>query len=167
MSLGKQSKPVAIDPQSSPLQSPIQPLEHLYVTCQKKRIAEGVVLPTGAFAMRWIDNDHSHGTYPTLDRYRQIQSQMSGRVIVPGDASAERTFYLQRNEDWNGISGTGVVAVGFEFEGMAVLQWRGKEGSTFWYESVAVIERVHGHEGRTLVVRANEQSERTMSTYKL
>ena len=132
-------------------------LEHFYVTCQNNRVAEGVILPSGAFALSWLGNAHSHGTYPRLDVFRRIQRQMSGREIVRGDASAERTFYLQRNDDWNGISGTGIVAVGFEFEGVAVLQWRGKEGSTFWYESVESVEQVHGHEGRTLVVRVHEK----------
>ena len=132
----------------------IQPLVHFYVMRQQTSIAEGVILPSGAFAMTWLGDAHSHGTHPSLDVFRRIQGQMSEREIVLGDAEARRTFYLQRNEDWNGISGTGIVAVGFEFQDIAVLQWRGREGSTFWYGNVAVVERVHGHGGRTLVVRA-------------
>lgn len=138
------------------LATQVQALEHFYVTCKGNSVAEGVILPSGAFAMVWLGNNSSHGTYPTLAVFQRIQAQMSGRQIVAGDAIARRTFYLQRNEDWNGISGTGIVAVGFEFEGMAVLQWKGKNGSTFWYESVEAVEQVHGHEGRTLVLRAGE-----------
>jgi len=134
----------------------ISALDYFRVVCKQSTVAEGVILPSGAFALNWFGNVCSHGTYPSLEVFRRIQGQMSGREIVAGDGWAGRTFYLQRNEDWNGISGTGVVAVGFEFEDRAVLQWRGKEGSTFWYDSVEMVEHVHGHEGRTLVVRVNE-----------
>ncbi|MGB5913669.1 MAG: hypothetical protein WBG63_02305 [Phormidesmis sp.] len=141
---------------------PISELAHFYVTSKGNPVAEGVILPSGAFAISWFGTEHSHGTYPSLAVFQRIQAQMSGRKIVPGGdlAAGERansvrarTFYLQRNEDWNGISGTGRVAVGFEFEQVAVLQWLGKDGSTFWYESVEMVERVHGHGGRTVIVR--------------
>lgn len=81
---------------------------------------------------------------------------MSGRKIVTTKSPQKKTFYLQRNQDWNGISGTGKVAIGFEFDRIAVLQWLGENGSTFWYESIEMVEHVHGHEGRTLIVRVNE-----------
>ena len=140
--------------QNSEAQSPeIKPLEHFYVMSEGKRAAEGVILPSGAFALSWVGKNHSHGTYPTLDTFRNIQAQMSGREIVAAPAPTGKTFYLQRNEDWNGISGTGKVAVGYEFDRITVLQWLGEKGSTFWYESVAQVEWVHGHGGRTVVVR--------------
>ncbi len=148
---------------SASLSERLQALEHFYVTCKGRRAAEGVILPSGAFAMHWFGELSSHGTYPSLDVFRRIQAQMSGREIVRGDRTPERTFYLQRNEDWNGISGTGLVAVGFEFEQMAVLQWLSKNGSTFWYDSVAAVEHVHGHGGRTLVVRAKDISAKSES----
>lgn len=134
----------------------VSALEHFYVTCAQNRVAEGVILPSGAFALSWFGDTCSHGTYPSLDIFRRIQAQMSGREIVRGDGAARRTFYLQRNEDWNGISGTGIVAVGFDFGNMAVLQWRGENGSTFWYDSVERVDYVHGHGGRTIVVRVDK-----------
>ncbi|MEO0884928.1 MAG: hypothetical protein AAFY54_03215 [Cyanobacteria bacterium J06648_10] len=147
----------------------IQPLEHFYVTGEGNRIAEGVILPSGAFALSWFGEGHTHGTYPSLDVFRQIQAGMSGREIVPGDRTfqdgqthppaAGRTFYLQRNEDYNGISGTGKVAIGFEFEQITVVQWLSAEGSTFWYKSVELVEHIHGHDGRTLVVRVTEEND--------
>ncbi len=141
----------------------VQVLKHFYIMSEGDQVAEGVILPSEAFAISWFGEEHSHGTYPNLETFRRIQAQMSGRRIVPsdnferGDAAhraAMRTFYLQRNEDWNGISGTGKVAVGFEFDKVAVLQWLGESGSTFWYEDVERVERVHGHGGRTVIVRA-------------
>ncbi|MEL6553702.1 MAG: hypothetical protein AAFQ63_09630 [Cyanobacteria bacterium J06621_11] len=133
--------------------SKTEPLEHFYVTCKGENVAEGVILPSGAFALSWLGKAHSHGTYPDLDVFRNIQSQMSGREIVATPTPMGQTFYLQRNEDWNGISGTGKVAVGYEFDRITVLQWLGEKGSTFWYESVEQVEWVHGHEGRTVIVR--------------
>ena len=150
--------------QSTPLQElALQPLEHFYVVSDGDRTAEGVILPSGAFALSWFGQQHTHGTYPSLATFQRIQAQMRGREIVPGDrtfndglscrSAAGRTFYLQRNEDWNGVSGTGKVAIGFEFERVCVVQWLSPEGSTFWYENIEMVEAVHGHGGRTLVVR--------------
>lgn len=138
----------------------MEPLASYYVTDKHNhRIAQGVILPSGAFAMYWFGDMTSHGTYPSLRRFKEIQSQMRGRAILPDPSPLttnhlSRTFYLQRNEDWNGISGTGQVAIGFEFDHIAVLQWLDSEGGTFWYPSVNSLERVHGHEGRTVIVRA-------------
>ncbi|NEQ48586.1 MAG: hypothetical protein F6K11_00420 [Leptolyngbya sp. SIO3F4] len=81
--------------------------------------------------------------------------QIDSSLTVDG---CSRTFYLQRNEDWSGISGTGLVAVGFEFDQLAMLHWLDQHGSTFWYESVAMVERVHGHEGRTIIARCLQSS---------
>lgn len=64
-----------------------------------------------------------------------------------------RRFHLLRIEDATGTSGTGVVAEGVQFtNGFAVLTWLTHYTSVAVYHSVDVLESIHGHEGRTVVV---------------
>ena len=64
-----------------------------------------------------------------------------------------RVFYLQRDEDVTGKSGVGRVAWGIQFpDGKAALRWNTPTASTCAYDSVADVEEIHGHEGRTRVV---------------
>jgi hypothetical protein len=66
-----------------------------------------------------------------------------------------RCFELHRIEDISGVSGTGLVAQGVEFDdGTVALRWL-----TEWPTSVVfhdrgaeAVEHVHGHNGRTQVV---------------
>ena len=68
-----------------------------------------------------------------------------------------RRFYLQRDDDETGVSGTGRVADGIEFDnGKAVLCWNSRLSSVAVYDSVHHIERIHGHQGRTRVVWIDE-----------
>ena len=136
----------------------MQHLDYFQVFQGDSSIAEGVTLPSGQFALCWHGLCHSHGVFPSFERFNEMQVKRSGRSIEQRHspltaAGCSRTFYLQRNEDWSGISGTGLVAVGFEFDQLVMLHWLDQHGSTFWYESVAMVERVHGHEGRTLITR--------------
>ncbi len=64
-----------------------------------------------------------------------------------------RLFVLERREDESGVSGTGIVAEGCEFtDGACVMKWLvGPARSVGVYANVKTVERVHGHEGRTLV----------------
>ncbi len=136
----------------------MQRLDYIQVCRDQESIAEGVILPSGQFALCWHGLCHSHGVFPSFARFQEMQAMRAGRLIRRMDASptadnCSRTFYLQRNEDWSGISGTGLVAVGFEFDRITMLHWLDSQGSTFWYESVAMVEHVHGHEGRTVIAR--------------
>lgn len=66
-----------------------------------------------------------------------------------------RVFELHRDIDETGVSGTGVVAQGVEFEdGSVALRWL-----TEWPTSVvfhdrgaAAVEHIHGHNGKTRIV---------------
>ena len=68
--------------------------------------------------------------------------------------SAMRTFTLERDEDVTGVSGVGVVAEGVQFsDGPVVIRWIvGEHRSTVVWPSIAAVEAIHGHEGRTRVV---------------
>jgi len=63
-----------------------------------------------------------------------------------------RVFTLVREEDISGVSGTGIVAEGVEFEdGQVVMRWC-NTGSLCIYADIDIVRLVHGHEGRTEVV---------------
>lgn len=62
-------------------------------------------------------------------------------------------FYLQRNEDLTGTSGTGVVARGCVLpSGKVILEWTSFHTSIGIYNNINDVELIHGHEGRTQVV---------------
>ena len=80
-------------------------------------------------------------------------------------------FELHRDVDVSGVSGEGVVADGVEFDvpflyvwpdgqttelpaGWVRLRWRGEHRSTVLWPSIASVEAVHGHDGRTRIVWA-------------
>ena len=63
-----------------------------------------------------------------------------------------RRFYLQRNEDETGVSGTGKVAEGVEFlSGRVSLCWLTDTPSVGIYDSIEDVEIIHGHGGKTIV----------------
>ena len=60
-----------------------------------------------------------------------------------------RRFYLQREEDISGVSGTGKVATGVEFDnGKVALTWKSEFSSVTIYDSVSVVEKIHSHQGK-------------------
>lgn len=64
-----------------------------------------------------------------------------------------RKFWLHREEDVSGISGTGVVAEGVQFsDGSCVIRWLGDLTSTNSYHNMAALEAIHGHDGKTKIV---------------
>jgi hypothetical protein len=64
-----------------------------------------------------------------------------------------RQFELHRIEDESGVSGTGIVAEGVEFDdGSCALRWKTEHKSTAVYESMRTLEKIHGHNGKTKVV---------------
>jgi hypothetical protein len=65
-----------------------------------------------------------------------------------------RRFHLDRTEDQTGVSGTGVVAQGVEFDnGKVAMTWIVRDMPTVTvYDSMDWIEVLHGHDGRTVVV---------------
>lgn len=67
-----------------------------------------------------------------------------------------KTFKLVRDIDETGVSGTGVVAEGVEFrDGTVAMRWITDHRSTCLYDCLAHVQAIHGHGGKTRVVRAN------------
>lgn len=73
---------------------------------------------------------------------------------------AMRRFHLVRTEDPSGVSGTGVVAEGVEWEnGEVELCWRSKYHITEHAPNIHTIVAVHGHGGRTHVEWIDKEDE--------
>lgn len=71
-----------------------------------------------------------------------------------------RLLRLVRDEDITGVSGTGVVAEGVEFDdGVVVIRWRGPDRSTVVWADIEAAERVHGHDGRTRFIYYDDPAE--------
>ena len=68
-----------------------------------------------------------------------------------------RLFYLQRDQDLSGISGTGRVADGVMWpDGSCCVRWRTETSSLSVWTSFADMVTVHGHNGATRVVFLDE-----------
>ncbi len=64
-----------------------------------------------------------------------------------------KQFYLKRNIDESGISGTGIVAQGVIFpNGKCCMSWNTQTSSIAIYDSINDIKTIHGHEGKTKVL---------------
>lgn len=71
-----------------------------------------------------------------------------------------RRFHFERIEDASGVSGCGKVAEGVIFSnGKVALEWFGTHSSTNVYDSLADVEYIHGHGGRTKIVFDDEPAE--------
>lgn len=75
-----------------------------------------------------------------------------------------RHFYLVRDEDVSGTSGIGKVAEVFVFEvGVAIVVWLVAPYGINIYDSVKHLKEVHGHEGATRMVPADDETALPMS----
>jgi hypothetical protein len=83
-------------------------------------------------------------------------------VIFGHHKGAPRPFALHRRQDVSGVSGTGVVALGCEFEdGLVVLRWTPDWPTSvvFHERGIESVEAIHGHDGRTVVVWLSDEFE--------
>lgn len=64
-----------------------------------------------------------------------------------------KTFYLMRHTDVNGLSGTGIVAVGVVYpDGKAHMQWVSFKSSFEMHNSIESLIDIHGHSGATELI---------------
>ncbi len=64
-----------------------------------------------------------------------------------------RQFQFHRDVDDGGVSGTGIVAEGVQFQnGKIALTWLTKHTSIAIYDDVETLEAIHGHQGKTRIV---------------
>ncbi|MCX3059591.1 hypothetical protein [Streptomyces beihaiensis] len=70
-----------------------------------------------------------------------------------------RLFVLRRDQDVTGVSGRGDVADGVQWpDGTAVLRWRERPSTAVW-DSLDLMLSVHGHDGATRVVWAEDEAQ--------
>ena len=63
-----------------------------------------------------------------------------------------KIFYLRREEDESGVSGTGRVAQGFVFDnGKVCVSWLSEHPSVTIYDNIGEVHAIHGHGGKTVV----------------
>jgi len=90
----------------------------------------------------------------------QKKPSASKQPVATSKKSAMRMFVLERAEDVSGTSGTGIVAEGVVFSnGHVAYSWLSPLASVTTVQSVDVVEKLHGHGGRT-VVRYIDDEER-------
>ena len=64
-----------------------------------------------------------------------------------------KRFYLARDQDITGVSGTGIVAEGVLFStGWVALTWLAAVNSLVFYPSIDNVEAIHGHSGSTRIM---------------
>lgn len=70
-------------------------------------------------------------------------------------------FYLLREEDISGTSGTGIVAIGSVLpSGKVVLEWCSFHTSVALYNNIQDVEIIHGHDGKTKVVMVGSKKKK-------
>lgn len=75
-----------------------------------------------------------------------------------------KMFVLNRIEDESGVSGTGVVAVGFIFpNGQCVLSWLTDKTSIAIYPDIETVKAIHGHNGKTQVIQMLDYDRKNVS----
>lgn len=68
-----------------------------------------------------------------------------------------KLFWLMRDEDESGVSGTGLVAEGVQFAGgQCALHWLTEYTSVSIYPDIITLEKIHGHQGKTKVIHKLE-----------
>lgn len=70
-----------------------------------------------------------------------------------------KRFYLQRNTDASGVSGTGNVAEGCQFDTQwCALVWLSDKAAMSWYPNIETLDQIHGHQGMTKVMWVDDES---------
>lgn len=64
-----------------------------------------------------------------------------------------RRFKVKRLEDESGVSGTGTVAEGVEFDdGTVAMKWLSNKATVTFFSNIKHLKDLHGHSGKTKVV---------------
>lgn len=68
-----------------------------------------------------------------------------------------KKFYLQRNTDETGVSGTGRVAEGVIFSNnWCAMTWLTDNTSVAFYPDIDTLDKIHGHSGSTKIIFEDE-----------
>lgn len=80
----------------------------------------------------------------------------------PAKGADMKIFTLYRMEDETGISGIGLVAEGVQFSnGKCALTWLTEFSSVAIYDSIEVVDKIHGHNGKTKIIWPSKEGYET------
>jgi hypothetical protein len=97
------------------------------------------------------------GHYPNVDDFFVLNIRMQRNIVEHHDSERAiiSRFILERHEDINQISGTGIVADGALFQAgvrqAAFLRWRTTAAGICWFDGTQSILEEHGHQGKTVI----------------
>lgn len=94
------------------------------------------------------------------EELRELKGSRVLSVVFGHHKGAPRPFALRRVVDETGVSGTGIVATGCEFDdGVVAMRWRSEWPTSvvFHDRGMEAVEAVHGHGGKTEVVWLSEE----------
>ncbi len=93
---------------------------------------------------------------PYLRRCDRLQWRAVRKDLLVKEFKMRR-FYLQREVDATGTSGTGKVAEGVMFQcGRVAMTWLSHFGTVSVYDNIQVVTHLHGHDGATSVIWIDE-----------
>lgn len=127
-------------------------------------LARGVVLLSHITLLEWASSIKTLCFYDNVEQVKEfVCSAEKGSRFVPLKASSKdrlQEYQLQRNEDFSGVSGTGIVAEGIVMpSGKCIHEWsQSYVHSHNIYPNLASVEHIHGHEGRTIVKLVPEKA---------
>lgn len=120
-------------------------------------VARGVEFPSKKCVFEVLDEDALPEQIRSLNlkavEKRHCNNSRTLQLVADNDSDRLREYYFQRNEDESGVSGTGVVTRGVEFESLTVAhEWIVTDVlSINIYDNAKQAEKTHGHNGKTLM----------------
>lgn len=109
-----------------------------------------------------------------MDGYADNLVPDQGKALVSPDLALalplrkrqlHRRFYLYRQVDDTGVSGTGMVALGVQFpDGAVAIRWLGDNPSTVLWGHLEGAMAVHGHDGHTVPIWLDDDDAAERST---
>ncbi|AKQ08372.1 hypothetical protein PQE66_gp057 [Bacillus phage PBC2] len=122
-----------------------------------KVLARGVILKSNITLLEWASSIKTLSFYDNIEQVKEFVCNESKdtKLIMLKTKCKERLreYYLERNEDFSGVSGTGIVAEGVVMpSGKCVHEWsQSYVTSHNIYPNINAVQHIHGHEGRTIV----------------
>ncbi|MGV4321187.1 hypothetical protein [Bacillus mojavensis] len=120
-------------------------------------VALGVILKSKITLLEWTSAIKTMSFYDNVEQVNEFVcgNDKDTRMVHLKSSSKDRMkeYYLQRNEDFSGVSGTGIVAEGVILpSGKCVHEWsQSYVTSHNIYPNIQSVQHIHGHEGRTIV----------------
>jgi len=124
-------------------------------------LAKGVTLKSNVTLLEWTSAIKTLSFYDNIEQVKEfVCNDNKDTKLIPVKSKCKerlREHYLQRNEDFSGVSGTGIVAEGVVMpSGKCIHEWsQSYVTSHNIYPNLQSVQHIHGHEGRTIVKFVN------------